>query len=204
MELKNFLIGEIAEKYDVNISDIGLKLFHVPDMNFNNKNFKVSGSKSLTIGYNRVKIQLLEDGRIGNEFQITYSAKIEVLTPVLKHDVKFEQTVKASDLSMEKREIKNNYNEYLRYSNIEPGMVAKGLLRQGEILKRSDLKMKPVVKRGQEVDLKVYAGNILIELEGIAKESGSTGERIRVYNQATRKHYFGTIESPQIVVITVE
>ena len=203
--LNDFLVNQFAEKYDISTSDIGLKLFHVPDMNFNNVEFKVSTKgNSLKLGYNRTYIQMLKNSRIENEFQITYSVKIEVLTPVLKHDVKFGKMIKTSDLSMKKRTINNNYDDYFRNLEIEDGMVAKALLREGEILKRSDLKIKPVINRGQEVGLKVYSGNILIELEGIAKESGSTGEKIRVYNRETRRHYFGTIESPQFVVINVE
>jgi flagella basal body P-ring formation protein FlgA len=44
----------------------------------------------------------------------------------------------------------------------------------------------------------------MIEMEGIAKEEGRKGEKIRVYNQSTRRHYFGIVKSPQTVVVNLD
>lgn len=203
-DLQLFLEDRLAEKYDLQSSNINLKIYHVPNLDFSNIEFRISGDSQLKLGYNRANIQMLKDGRIENEFQITYSAQIEVLTPVLKHDVKFGQPVKTDDLILKRKVIDNGYEDYFRTTTMEEEMVARALLRKGEIVKKSDLKRKPAIERGQEVGLKVVTGNILIELSGLAKESGGLGEKIRVYNQETRRHYFGIIESPQSVVINVE
>ncbi|MFP4547636.1 MAG: flagellar basal body P-ring formation chaperone FlgA [Fidelibacterota bacterium] len=195
----------MAEKYDIEQSDVEMKLYHLPELDFRNRKLQiVNRSRDLEVGYNRLKLQILKDGRVQNEIRITYTAKIEILTPVLTRDVKFGRIITAADLSLEKRSVSNNYDKYLRDTKIPDNMIAKTILRKGDILMKTDLRTKPVIDRGQDVALKVKSGNILIEMNGIAKEEGSQGEKIRVYNRETRKHYFGIVESPQTVVINIE
>ncbi|MFW6328326.1 MAG: flagellar basal body P-ring formation chaperone FlgA [Bacteroidota bacterium] len=203
--VKNFLVDAMAEKYDIEQSDVEMKLYHLPELDFRNRKLQiVNRSRDLEVGYNRLKLQILKDGRVQNEIRITYTVKIEILTPVLTRDVKFGRIITAADLSLEKRSVSNNYDKYLRDTKIPDNMIAKTILRKGDILMKTDLRTKPVIDRGQDVALKVKSGNILIEMNGIAKEEGSQGEKIRVYNRETRKHYFGIVESPQTVVINIE
>ncbi len=203
--VKNFLIDAMAEKYDIEQSDVEMKLYHLPELDFRNRELQiVNRSRDLEVGYNRLKLQILKNDRVQNEIRITYTAKIEILTPVLTRDVKFGRIITAADLSLEKRSVSNNYDKYLRDTKIPDNMIAKTILRKGDILMKTDLRTKPVIDRGQDVSLKVKSGNILIEMNGIAKEEGSRGEKIRVYNRETRKHYFGIVESPQTVVINIE
>ena len=203
--VKNFLIDTMAEKYDVAQSDVDMNLYHLPELNLNNTELQiVNQSRDLEVGYSRLKLHLLKNGRVQSEIRLTLNAKIEILTPVLTRDVKFGDVIRPADLKLEKRVITNNYDKYLRDTNIPDNMITKAILRKGSVLMKNDLRTKPVIDRGQDVALKVRSGNILIEMNGIAKEEGSRGEKIRVYNRETRKHYFGIVESPQTVVINIE
>ncbi len=202
---RKFLVTEIAEKFDVPSQDVSIKLYHLPNQKVNHYQFEIlNESTQLDIGYNRIYIKLLNDDIVADKIQITYNAKIEIMTPVVKEDIRFGEKINVDNLRMEKRAIKNNYHRYFRNRQIDKNMIANKLLRSGQVLTRSDLKRKPIIRRGQDVALKVLSGNILIEMNGIAKEAGFTGEKIRVYNQHTRKHYKGIIKSPQSVVINIE
>ncbi len=204
-KLTNYLVNEYSIKYEIDKDDVTIKLFHIPDINFDNLKIQlINKSKSLKLGHNRANLQLIKNNKVQQEIQVTFKAKIEIYTPVVSEMIKFGNEIKSSELVLEKREIKYNYNEYFRTKDLEKGLVAKTLLRKGNILKKTDVRFKPTINRGQQIDLVVKSGNIRIEMDGIAKEDGSQGEKIRVYNQRTRKHYFGIVESPQTVVINIE
>jgi flagella basal body P-ring formation protein FlgA len=202
---ETFMVEKFAEKFAIAPTDVSLKLFHLPEVNLKNASLQmINENESLALGYNRAYLQILKNNQVDREVQITYYAKIQILTPVLTEDIRFGESVNTSIIEMEKREIKNNYEDYFRSDQIAEDLIAKALLRKGEILKKSDLRTKPVINRGQNVNLKVLSGNIIIKMDGIAKEEAGRGEEIRVYNRETRRHYFGIVESPQTVVINIE
>ena len=204
-KIYDFLVKSFADKYQIDETDVYLKINHLPDVQITNYKIQlVNKQGSLSIGFNRSTIQLIKNNRVQSQHQVTYSAKIEKQVPVLTKMVKYGEAVESSDLIMEKRMLKSDYNKYYTDTEIGEDLIAKVILREGEILKKSDVRIKPAVHRGQPIDLRVKSGNILIEMEGIAKEDGTEGEKIRVYNQTTRKHYFGIVESPQLVVINLD
>lgn len=204
-KVNDFLVKAYAQKYNIDKTDVYLKINHLPDVNITDQSLQlVNKFKSLDLGFNRATIQIIRNGQVLSQHQLTYSAKIEKNIPVLKRIVKFGESVTSADLELEKRMLKYNYQQFYTTVDLPEGMVAKALLRKGDILKKTDVRVKPTVNRGQQVDLKVKSGSILIEMDGITKEEGHKGEKIRVYNQTTRRHYFGIVESPQTVVINLD
>ena len=65
----------------------------------------------------------------------------------------------------------------------------------------SSVRVEPAVKRGDSVAIVVRSGALEIRADGRALSSGNPGDRVRLFNESTRRTIEGTVEAPGIVVI---
>lgn len=66
-------------------------------------------------------------------------------------------------------------------------------LRKGQALKQKDLIPKTLVKLNQEVEVLLKGQNITLKTNAKARQSGSHGDRIKLYNNKTKKNILGTV-----------
>ena len=81
------------------------------------------------------------------------------------------------------------------------GTRAKMSIREGTILRASNIRPCPLVHRGDRVTMKAVVGAIEVSSAGIARQDGGRGECIRVYNEMTRATVFCRILDSQTVQI---
>ena len=73
------------------------------------------------------------------------------------------------------------------------GMQITRSLRAGDVLRASQLKAVPVVRRGDRVTLVVHRGPLQVRARGVVREEGGRNQRIRVANATSGKVVMGTV-----------
>lgn len=74
-------------------------------------------------------------------------------------------------------------------------------LRKDMVLCKRWIKIPPLVKRGQRVDILVQMKNVLIKTEGLVQEEGIVGELIKVRNISSKKIVQARIAGEKIVIV---
>ena len=67
------------------------------------------------------------------------------------------------------------------------GARALRTLSEGDVVSKSAVAVRPLVQSGDVVVVRVVAGSVQVEGTGVAAQSGSAGEIVRVVNPSTRR-----------------
>lgn len=81
------------------------------------------------------------------------------------------------------------------------GKESTHFIPRGKILLTTDVQQPTVVKPGDEVEICIRAGELVLKTRGIARSAGSVGDEVSVKNIMTGKNLKGRVTSPGIVFI---
>jgi flagella basal body P-ring formation protein FlgA len=84
------------------------------------------------------------------------------------------------------------------------GMTARRPLRDGQMLRLSDITMAAAIKRGSMVTLLVTTENMTLTAQGRALEDAALGQPIRVVNTMSKKQLTGIVKDGMTVTIPVD
>jgi flagella basal body P-ring formation protein FlgA len=84
------------------------------------------------------------------------------------------------------------------------GMTARRPLRDGQMLRLSDVTMAAAVKRGSMVTLVVVTENMTLTAQGRALEDAALGQPIRVVNTMSNKQLTGVVRDGMTVAIPLD
>jgi flagella basal body P-ring formation protein FlgA len=71
----------------------------------------------------------------------------------------------------------------------------------GEVVTRSVVAVRPTVQSGQAVAVRARADGLLVQVQGVAEQSGELGETIRVVNRDSRRAIRARVVAPGIVEV---
>jgi flagella basal body P-ring formation protein FlgA len=100
---------------------------------------------------------------------------------VLQRDIPFGQPLKNSDLAKQVRQFEK-IEDFVLSPEGAVGRISKRPLSRGEILRRTDLRLPTLVKRGEVVTLMARGGSFVVSTLARARDSGSRGDTILVEN----------------------
>jgi flagella basal body P-ring formation protein FlgA len=84
------------------------------------------------------------------------------------------------------------------------GMTARRPLRDGQMLRLSDVSMAAAIKRGSMVTLMVLTQNMTLTAQGRALEDAALGQPIRVVNTMSNKQLTGVVRDGTTVTIPLD
>jgi flagella basal body P-ring formation protein FlgA len=84
------------------------------------------------------------------------------------------------------------------------GMTARRPLRDGQMLRISDVTMAAAIKRGSMVTLMVSTENMTLTAQGRALEDAALGQPIRVVNTMSNKQLTGVVKDGTTVTIPLD
>ncbi len=195
-----------ARQYNVDVNDVRINILHFPDLSdISNSQIIIDNSfQQLKLGHHTIKIKLMKNQHEIGSYPITLVTSIIINTPVSKSTIKHGKRVKSKLYEMKKVEIKNNDDDYYRIIDIPDNLITKRLIHENEVIRKSYLRTKPDINRGKKIKIHLVSGDILIKMDGIANKEGAIGDKIKVFCKTTRKHFYGIIKTPQLVVINIE
>lgn len=107
----------------------------------------------------------------------------------------------AADLKLERREVDNRHAGYLSSLEEIVGQMAVRQLRSGEIVLASQLKRPRLVRRGDQVTLRMGTTSVQVRARGEALADGAAGERIPVLNLSSERVIEGVVKSTGEVIV---
>ena len=124
-----------------------------------------------------------------NPWTIYVSSKIikSLEVVVAKRNIARGETINTGDLGLASKEVRLLNNGYFRNINNAMGMVSKRSIRQGEVVRLSNMAPPLLVAKGDHVKITAAAGQLSVSTNGIALTKGRKGEQIRVRNIGSEK-----------------
>lgn len=133
-----------------------------------------------------LRLDFYVDGSVkGSQWaRVTATAVGEVA--VLKRSLDYGETLTASAVALEKRELKV-LDDYFASLDLVLGAVARKKLTVGEIVQRRDIREALMVKRGDVVTLLAKGPRFTLSTSARARDNGSRGDSITVENLDSRQ-----------------
>lgn len=143
-----------------------------------------------------------EGGLSPTRLRFTGTAIETVETAIVTRSVERGETLKASDVTIERRPKSEVGNETAARDRVI-GMQMRKQLRAGQPLRMPDLAKADWVQRDQNVSIVYEAPGIYLTLRGKAVENGTEGDMISVMNLQSKRVVQGTVIAPGLVSMTV-
>lgn len=143
-----------------------------------------------------------EDAAPPLKMRFTGTAIETVEAAVLTRGVERNETIKASDVVVERRP-KAEVGPDAAPRDRAVGMQARRQLRAGQALKAADLAKPDLVQRDQSVTLTYQAAGLYLTIRGKALEGGTEGDVINVLNLQSKRTISGVVTGRGQVSITV-
>jgi flagella basal body P-ring formation protein FlgA len=132
----------------------------------------------------------------------TGSAYEAVEAAVLRNPIGRGETIKESDITIERRARADIGGAAPAAATEVVGMAAKRALRAGDPVRATDLAKPELVQRNENVTLVFETSGLVLTLRGKAIESGTLGDTVNVLNLQSKRTVQGTVTGPGRITVT--
>ncbi|NOY52384.1 MAG: flagellar basal body P-ring formation protein FlgA [Deltaproteobacteria bacterium] len=131
----------------------------------------------------------------GEKKQIWVNADIRVYVPVVtaRHPIARMSQIDANDVVVERRNLAGMNSDYFSSVKDIVGTRSRSFIRAGEPIRKNEVEIPPVVRRGDLVTMQVENNLFRIIARGKVLENGIPGAVIRVQNIASKKEVYGKV-----------
>lgn len=123
----------------------------------------------------------------------------EVLTA--KETIDREKILTKKSVEIKKMEVANMLEYALSSEMLEKEIMTKKAFREGEVIDKRFVRLKPDVQRNSEVTAYLSVNNMMISIDATALSDGMLGEYIGVENKNYKKIYTGKIIGENKILI---
>lgn len=208
-KLKNLIVNFLSEKFTDERVNYLVDLKSRIDMNLDGCEVRVIQKSGQGYrGYQTFKVRICSGD---SAREIFVQALVRTFEDVLiaKRDLKRDEVVdsdgKIFDMfSVERVETTFLRDGFIRNAGAVSGKKIKKFIRKGEIIFDDYLEDLPMVRSGQKVRVIARAGNVKVEISGIAKGDGRLNDLIRVLNPGSGRVFYGKVVGEGIVEVEIE
>jgi len=144
---------------------------------------------------------------VNEKFVKTFNAPVEVKAYkdvlVASNFIERDKAITPSVVMTKKMEIAANLEYAISPDMLGKEIVTKKQFREGEILDKRFVKLRPDILRNANVKAYFSADNLMVELDGTALSDGMLGDYIGVENKNYRKVYTGKVIGENKVLIKI-
>lgn len=126
--------------------------------------------------------------------------RVEQFLPVLRERKHSGQTLTAGDLHPAWTDITMERTELFVNADAVSGTVLRRNMAQGDPIRVLDVRSGTIIEAGTLVTIHFNAEGLVVELMGVARQTGETGETIRVFSEVTRRTYLAEVTGPAEVL----
>ncbi len=142
-----------------------------------------------------MRINVYRDDRLAQVLRLTAHVALRREVLILNESLTSGQPLSAAHLQRRTMTLPPHPVEPLRPHDLPEGVVARGLLREGQILRADDIVHPVLVERNAEVIVRCKTGLFIIRMTARALEPGALGDVIRVRRLADRTEHLARIEA---------
>jgi flagella basal body P-ring formation protein FlgA len=133
--------------------------------------------------------------------QVVGTVYEKMQVPVLKHTVSPGDTIQADDVEWTSSRVDQLAMNAVTDEQQMIGRIARRPLRQGQILRMTDLINEPTMHKNDLITIAVQTTDMSLTVRGKALEDGAVGQTIRVMNVNTNKQLMGVVKDAATVTI---
>ena len=121
--------------------------------------------------------------------------------PVLQRHIRPGEVIRANDIGWRKvRARRNTYNTIGAVEDLIDHMARRPLIA-GRLIRRTDVRPQQLVRKGDFVTVHFRSSAMSLTTRGIALESGTRGDVIRIRNQRSKTVIEAKVVGPSTAVI---
>jgi len=131
----------------------------------------------------------------GEKKEIWVNVDIRVYVPVVtaRHPIARLSEIDANDVAVERKNLAGMHSDYFSSIKDLVGTRSRSFIRVGEPIRKNQVEIPPVVRRGDLVTLEVENSLLRIIARGKVLENGIPGALVRVQNIASKKEVYGKV-----------
>ena len=150
-------------------------------------------------GWFRIKVMV--GGKTAEETSIFARVRVERDVVVAVKPIRAGQRISADMVKVERMMIGLEGKDAFEKVRDVLGKIPSRSIGKGEFIKRSDLRLPVIVRRGDVVMIVARYGMIKITARGRAVENGKLGDVIEVENLSSKRHIRAEVISPGVVMV---
>lgn len=147
------------------------------------------------------KINVYVDGKLVKTFNAPTETKAYKEVLVASETIDRDKLLTSKTVSTKKVEISNILDSVLTSDMLEKEIITKKGFREGEVIDKRFVKLRPDVQRSAEVTAYLTINNLMVSINATALSDGMLGEYIGVENKSYKKVYTGKIIGENKVLI---
>lgn len=205
-EINSDICKQVVESYkkytdaelSANVIALPFKNLQLPD---GKVTFEAKSMNDKFMARDLKKINVYVDDKLVKTFNVPVEVKAYQDVLVATGFIDRERTLNSGLVMVKRVEVSNRLEYALTPKMLSKEIVAKKFFREGDIIDKRFVKMKPDVTRNELVKASFQSDNLTVEIEATAMEDGFIGDSITVENKDYRKIYRGKITGLNRVLI---
>jgi flagella basal body P-ring formation protein FlgA len=155
--------------------------------------------KQLRPGNNSIEVRCT----LRLSWSLMINADIEVWRDVvvLRDHIGRGERISNLSLVLQQRNIADLQRGYFISFEQVTNNISKRSLRAGAAINPSMINLPILIKRGQAITLRASRVGFSVDMKGLALKKGRQGDKIKVKNSSSGKMFYGTIISPDLVLV---
>lgn len=150
-----------------------------------------------------ISLEVYADGALYRTVRLPYRAVEWVELPVLVRDVGPGETLGAQDFKLERLPKQPGQVAALTLS-MATGALSSRALRAGQPISAQDVHRPLAILAGNSLFVEVRRGAVAARSLGVALDSGSLGDRIRIQLAGTQREMRAVVQSRDLVVVCLD
>ena len=207
-EVRNLVAKQVAERYkdytdaQVSIEVVGLpfKDLYVPE---GTVSFEVKSPTDKFMARELEKVNVYVNGKFVKTFNAPIVARAYQNVLVASCFINRENQINSNVVTVKKMEISNTLQFPLKEKDLGKDILAKKAFREGEVIDKRFVKMRPEVLRNANVTVFFQSNDLTISIEGTALSDGAKGDNICIMNKNYNKVYTGQIIGENKVLVKI-
>lgn len=187
-------------KTEANIVALPFDTLSVPDGKIS---FVVTQSIDKFMARDLVKVSVYSDNKLIKTFNAPVVVKAYQNVLVASCYIEREKELDYNIVKIEKKEIADHFEQYLRPESMNNHIVTKKVFAKGEVIDKRFIKLRPDVLRNANVTVLFDNSNLTVTVDAIALTDGIVGDNICIMNKKYNKIYKGTVVGENKVLVKI-
>ncbi len=150
------------------------------------------------------KVFIYSNGVLEKEFIVSVRTLAYKNVLCARTQLDREALLSSANVISKKMEVSSNIDYILTESMLKnKNIITKKWFREGEIIDKRFVKIKPDVERNAEVQAYFKSNGLVITINGIAMNEGMVGDYIDIQNTTYKKKYRGRVIGENKVLINI-
>lgn len=207
-EIKKAIVEQVREKYKSYTSaQLDIQVVALPFKDLSVPNGKVSyivqSNVNKFVARDLEKVSLYVDDQFIKAFNAPVVVKAYEDVLVASNFINIGQPLNTNNVTVKRIEISNVMSYPLRADAMGKEMMAKKAFREGEILDKRFVKLRPDVLRNATVAVTFKTNNLTIAIDARALSDGVIGESICLMSKEYNKVYTGKVIGENKVLVEI-